>query len=186
MATESDWKLDMRRAYNYAQGRRHWLRLLDCALQPGVQAVSVYRFGRWLKVRNKLLRLAAEPIYFVLSGLIKVLWGIELPRGAKIGAGLYIGHFGGIVVSSGAVLGRNCNLSQGITIGYSGKGVPVIGDNVYFGPGARVFGKISVGNNVKIGANAVVHKDVPDNAVIVLDPGYTILSHDGNPNPNQV
>lgn len=186
MATESDWKLDMRRAYNYGSGSRRWLRLLNCAREPGVQAVSVYRYGRWLKTCNPLLRLVGEPIYFILNGLIKIFWGIELPRGAQIGAGLYIGHFGGIIISSEAVLGRNCNISQGITIGYSGKGVPVIGDNVYFGPGARVFGKISIGDNVKIGANAVIHKDVPDNAVIVLDPGFTIISHAGNPNPNQV
>ena len=59
-------------------------------------------------------------------------------------------------------------------------GVPTIGDNVYLGPGARVFGKISIGNNVKIGANAVVYKDIPDNAIVVLDPGFEIVSYKGN------
>ncbi|HTN65138.1 MAG TPA: serine acetyltransferase, partial [Burkholderiaceae bacterium] len=121
-----------------------------------------------------------------LNGLVKIVWGIELPRGATIGPGLYIGHFGGITISPDAVLGRNCNVSQGITIGYSGRGVPVIGDNVYIAPGARVFGKISVGSNVKIGANAVVHKDVPDNAVVVSGTGFMIISYGGNPNPRQV
>jgi serine O-acetyltransferase len=57
---------------------------------------------------------------------------------------------------------------------------------VYFAPGVRVFGRIRVGNDVKIGANAVVYKDVPDQAVVVLDPGFRIVAMSGNPNPNQV
>ena len=59
-------------------------------------------------------------------------------------------------------------------------GVPTIGDNVYLAPGACVFGKISIGNNVKIGANAVIYKDIPDNAIVVLDPGFKIVSYKGN------
>jgi serine O-acetyltransferase len=104
---------------------------------------------------------------------------------------LYIGHFGGITVSSSAVIGRDCNLSPGNTIGVSGAGAkagaPVIGDNVYIGPGARLFGKITVGSNVKIGANAVIHQDLPDNAIAVLDPGFKIISYAGRParNPDE-
>ncbi len=102
----------------------------------------------------------------------------------RIGPGLYIGHFGGITVSSAAIIGRDCNLSQNITIGVSGagskRGAPTIGDNVYIAPGARLVGKISIGNNVKIGANAVIHKDLPDNAIAVLDPGFKIISYAGN------
>ena len=83
---------------------------------------------------------------------------------------IYIGHFGGIIISGGAVIGRNCNISQGVTIGIAGKGknrgIPIIGEGVYIGAGAKLIGKIHVGNNVAIGANAVVTKDVPDNAVV--------------------
>ena len=57
---------------------------------------------------------------------------------------------------------------------------PTIGDNVYIAPGARLFGKIVIGNNVKVGANAVIHKDLPDNAIAVLDPGFKIISYAGN------
>jgi serine O-acetyltransferase len=78
-------------------------------------------------------------------------------------------------------------MSQGITIGISGsgerRGVPTIGNDVYIAPGARLFGKIAIGNNVKIGANAVIHRDIPDNAVVVLDPGYKIISYKGNVTP---
>ena len=101
-----------------------------------------------------------------------------------IGPGLYIGHFGGIIVSSAAVIGENCNISHGVTIGAAGTrqrgGVPRIGNNVYIGPGAKVFGRITIGNNVKIGANCVVHKDVPENAVVALNPGFEIISFKGN------
>ena len=131
-----------------------------------------------------MLRILFDPIYGILDFFIHVLWGIEIPRSAKIGPGLYIGHYGGITVSSIAVIGRDCNLSQNITIGVSGagqkRGAPTLGDNVYVAPGARLVGKITIGNNVKIGANAVIHKDLPDNAIAVLDPGFKIISYAGN------
>src|SRR6266850_6129103 len=79
-----------------------------------------------------------------------------------------------------AVIGRNFNLSQCATIGTGGSGekmgAPAIGDGVYVAPGARVFGRITIGSNVKIGANAVVYKDIPDNAVVALDPGFRLIS----------
>lgn len=89
-----------------------------------------------------------------------------------------------VTVSSKARIGRNCSLSQSVTIGHGGSGkycgVPVIGDDVYIAPGARIFGAIRIGNNVMIGANAVVCKDVPDDAVVALDPGFRIISYRGN------
>jgi serine O-acetyltransferase len=174
---------DARRTYEYHSGGR-LRRILACAAAPGVQAMAVYRYGQWLKTQPLLLRLAMEPDYALFSRLVQVLWGIELPRDAKIGPGLYIGHFGGITVSSEAVIGANCNISQNITIGLSGKGerrgVPVIGNDVYIAPGARLFGRIRIGDNAVIGANAVVYRDVPGNAVVVLDPGFRIKSMRGN------
>lgn len=109
--------------------------------------------------------------------------GISIPYQTKIGSGFYIGHFGGIVVSSGASIGTNCNLSQGVTIGQinrgPNKGTPHIGDHVYVGPGAKILGRITVGSNVAIGANAVVIKDVPDGAVVVGVPAR-VISHEGS------
>ena len=157
---------------------------MNCLRSPGVHAVIVFRFGQWMDSQSLVSKLLLRPIYFFLNGLVEIMWGIELPRSAKIGPGLYIGHFGGITVAPGVVIGRNCNLSQQVTIGLSGQGdkagVPTIGDNVYLAPGARVSGKISIGNNVKIGANAVIYKDIPDNAIAVLDPGFRIVSNKGN------
>jgi len=176
-------RADIRRTYDYLEGSR-WRKIAGCVSSPGVQTVVVYRFGQWARRQSKLLRCVLDPIYWTCNVLIRIAWGIDLPRAARIGPGLYIGHFGGITISGASIIGRDCNLSQGITIGVSGegtnRGVPTIGDEVYIAPGARLFGKITVGNNVKIGANAVVFKDVPDNAVVVLDPGFRILSYRGN------
>lgn len=174
---------DWMRTYDMLDGSRLH-RLLGCLRSPGVQAVAVYRFGRWLRSRPMVVRLALEPVYIVANGAMQILWGIELPRSAEIGSGLYIGHFGGITVSPGATIGKRCNLSNNITIGLSGQGersgVPTIGNDVYIAPGARVFGRITIGDNVKIGANAVIYKDIPSNAVVVLDPGFRIVSFNGN------
>lgn len=181
--SESPLRADLRRRYAMTSGST-LRRVLTCARAPGVHAVLVLRFGQWSRRRHKLLRILFDPIYAILDFFIQVLWGIEIPRGAKIGPGLYIGHYGGITVSSIAVIGRDCNLSQNITIGVSGagskRGAPTIGDNVYIAPGARLVGKITIGNNVKIGANAVIHKDLPDNAVAVMDPGFKVISYGGN------
>jgi serine O-acetyltransferase len=176
-------RADIRRTYDYQEGSR-WRKIAGCIASPGVQAVVVYRFGQWARLQPKLVRCVLDPLYWTCSTLIRIAWGIDLPRAARIGPGLYIGHFGGITVSRAAIIGRDCNLSHAITIGVAGegaeRGVPTIGDEVYIAPGARIFGKITVGNNVKIGANAVIYKDVPDKAVVVLDPGFRILSYKGN------
>jgi serine O-acetyltransferase len=171
-------KADLGRTYFYARGGR-LSKTLRCARTPGVHAVIVLRFGQWARSMPLLFRLVLDPIYFVLNLMIQIMWGIEIPRATAVGPGLFIGHFGGITISAMAVLGKNCSVSQNVTIGIAGSGeklgVPVIGDDVYIAPGARLFGKITVGNNVKIGANAVIYKDVPDNSVAVLDPGFRIL-----------
>ena len=152
---------------------------------PGIWITSLYRIGRYLHLKagkNLFLRLLTVPyniLYFVLS----VFTGLNIPIEAVIGKGLYIGHWGGVTIHPQAVIGKNLNLSQGVTIGESGRGdergVPVIGDNVYIGPGAKVFGKIVIGNNVAIGANAVVNKSVPDNAVVGGIPAV-ILNYRGS------
>jgi serine O-acetyltransferase len=147
-------------------------RLRLIVYSPGIWITFLFRVGQRLSAAAdrfpplKILSVLYRFQYF-LAGLAV---GIDIPLETRIGAGLYIGHWGGITVGPKTVLGENCNLSQGVTIGEAGReggrGVPVIGDRVYLGPGAKVFGKITVGNDVAIGANAVVGKDVPDSAVV--------------------
>lgn len=81
----------------------------------------------------------------------------------------------GVVMSSDAIIGKNCIISQQVTIGASEGGSPIVGDNVYFAPGAKAFGNIHIENNVRIGANCVVFKDIPDNATVVLEKPRVIV-----------
>lgn len=99
--------------------------------------------------------------------------GINLPWATQVGPGLLIGHAGGIVVNAAVTIGANCNLSHNVTIGVSrgrNAGTPVIGDEVYIGPGAVLIGNIRVGDGAAIGANAVVVKDVPAGHTAVGNP----------------
>ena len=178
------FKEDVLRTYANCQGGK-LDKFIACCRSPGLQATAVYRFGHWLKHAHLAWRCLLSPVYLLLYRRVRIKWGIEIPRSAQIGPGLFIGHAGGIVIASEARIGRNLDLSHQVTIGMSGqgdrRGYPVIGDNVYIAPGAKVFGKIRVGNGVKIGANAVVYTDVPDGAVVALDPGFRILEFTGEP-----
>jgi serine O-acetyltransferase len=182
-ASQFIFKEDFLRVYDLTEGSVI-MRLLRCFRSPGLHAIAIHRFGQWLMKRNLLLRLFLEPVHLILFHRVRSKWGIEISRTAQIGAGFYIGHYGGITISGLARIGRNVNISQLVTIGVSGqgnrRGAPTIGSDVYIAPGAKIIGKIHVGSNVKIGANAVVYQDVPDNAIVVLDPGYKIISFKGN------
>jgi serine O-acetyltransferase len=171
-------RLDLDRTYKLMKGGR-LIKIINCIRSPGVQVMIILRFGQWSMLQPKLVRLFTDPVYFLLNGILKIMWGIEIARVTQIGAGFYIGHFGGITISPQAVIGNNCSISQGVTIGVSGQGdksgAPTIGDNVYIAPGAKVFGKITIGSNVKIGANAVIYQDLPDNVIAVLSPGFQII-----------
>ncbi len=173
-------KQDLMRVHRLGRGGS-LRRILICLKTPGAYAVVILRFGQWLLRRGRVVRILLDPVYWILSLLLQLTWGITLSRRTQVGPGLYISHFGGIMVSPHVVIGRNCSISHGVTLGVSGQGdkqgCPVIGDNVYIATGACVFGKIRVGNNVKIGANAVIHKDVPDDCLAVAAPGFSIRPH---------
>ncbi|MER3482961.1 MAG: serine acetyltransferase [Meiothermus sp.] len=153
----------------------NWLR------QPG------FKFSFWLRTcnflqRRKPTRYTIYPIARLFLDHYTFKFGIYIPYETQVASGLHIGHFGGIVVNENAIIGKNCNLSHGVTLGQTNRGKrqgsPVIGDNVYIGPGAKVIGHVRVGNNVAIGANCVVTSDIPDNAVVVGIPGR-VISYDG-------
>ena len=152
--------------------------------RQGLWALAEYRFSHWARTRVNLplIREVLKLFCHVWHKLIEITAGIDLPHQADIGKGLYIGHFGGIIVNPDVKIGEYCNLSQDITIGIAGRGEnrgsPTIGDRVYIGSGSRLIGAISIGNNVAIGANAVVTKDLPDNAVAVGVPAK-IISYEG-------
>jgi serine O-acetyltransferase len=137
----------------------------------GFWALVVYRFGRWrYGVRPAMMRKCLSALYHLLYKLVQILTGIELPCEVEIGRNFVIDHFGGIVVSGYARFGNDCRIRNGVVVGLARVDdpvAPVIGNNVDIGAGAKLLGRITVGYNVVIGANAVVVRDVPPNSVAV-------------------
>jgi serine O-acetyltransferase len=167
---------------------------IDGKATPGLLVKSVlfdhetFKYNFWL--RTCLFTRHLPFLKFILYPISKLVlrhytykYGISIPYTTQVGSGFYIGHFGDIVVNGMSRIGKNCNISHGVTLGMTNrgqnKGYPEIGDNVYIGPGAKIIGGIKIGNNVAIGANCVVTKDVPDNAVVVGIPGK-IISYNGS------
>lgn len=137
----------------------------------GFWAMVVYRFGRWrYGTRPAVLRKFFSLVYKVLYKFVQIITGIELPCEAKVGRHLVIDHFGGIIISGFATFGDNCRIRDGVVVGLRRVGenyAPTIGNNVDIGSGAKLLGRIRVGDNVLIGANAVVLCDVPNDSIAV-------------------
>jgi len=148
--------------------------------QQGLWALFVYRVNRGIyksRILNPLKRILL--IFGIVSQkLIEITTGISLPYKAHIGHSCYIGHFGGIIINARSVIGENCNISQGVTIGVSGRGesrgVPIIGNNVYIGANAVLAGSITIGDNVIIAANSLVVKSVDSNTTVMGVPAVKV------------
>lgn len=122
-------------------------------------------------------------IWLILLHATKIITGIQIPAGTRIGRGMRILHFGAIVVNPEAIIGKNFNIAQGVLIGFSEgkqKGVPTIGDNVYCGANSIIIGGIKIGNNVLVAPGAFVNFDVPDNCIVIGNPGK-IIQRDSSP-----
>lgn len=142
-----------------------------------------FKYLFWLRLCRfthdaPLLRFLIFPLARFYLWRLHYHLGVTIPWQAQIEPGLYVGHFGGIVVHPRAVIGRNCNISQNVTIGQANRGrnagSPIIGKQVYLGPGAKVVGAVRIGDRAAVGANAVVTRDVPDDAVVVGAPARVI------------
>lgn len=171
-----EFKADLDR-YVLMDEQPWWLLLLT---KQSLWAIAQYRFSRWVHFHVHIpgIRLLLKIICAVWQKLIEIITGSELPNRTEIGKGLYIPHANGIFIHCDVKIGDYCNLHQQVAIGVAGRGekqgCPTLGDRVFIGPGAKIFGAISIGNDVAIGANAVVTKDLPDRAVSVGVPGEII------------
>ena len=131
----------------------------------------------WYRLANRLYRHHVPLLPKIIWKLQYILFNCSVPASCNIGEGTKFGYGGiGVVIYARTVIGKNCTIGQGVTIG--GKSgwyeVPVIGDNVHISAGARVLGPVRIGNNVIIGANAVVGGDVPDNCIVAGIPAKII------------
>ena len=159
-------------------------------LYNGLHAQIYYRVAHWL-YGHKCLFLARW-----VSQRAKRRTGVEIHPAAKIGRRLVIDHGTGIVIGATAEIGDDCLLYQGVTLGGTGaareKRHPTLGNNVMVGCGAKVLGPFKVGDNVKIAANSVVLREVPDNCTVVGIPGHIVrgggekLDHIHTPDPIQL
>lgn len=165
--------------HRYAGDSNLYSFLYHMIFSPGYKYTFWMRTCAYLK-SYRFFRFSIFPIAWLLLSHYEYKYGLAISYKTQVGSGLYIGHVGGIVVNTHAVIGKNCNLSHQVTVGVSRRGsrrgYPVIGDNVYIGPGAKVIGNVHVGNNAAIGANCVVTCDVPDSSVVVGVPGKVISS----------
>lgn len=144
--------------------------------------IQHYNQKKYWKYREYVTRSGGGRLHKVLA-LIKLMYvkkcdafncaslGTDLGRGAIFGSVPILPHgLNGIIISPDATIGKNCRIYHQVTIGNDDRdvlNVPTIGDNVTIYPGAKILGKITIGNNVKIGANAVVVEDIPDNAIVL-------------------
>ena len=146
---------------------------------PGFQSIVIHRFT------HKLWQLKIPLIPRLLSHLNRQVTGIEIHPGAKIGKNLFIDHGMGVVIGETSEIGDNVTIYHAVTLGGSSPSIdserqrhekrhPTIGNDVVIGSGAQIIGPIKVGNNARIAANAVVVKDVPENATMVGIPAKAV------------
>lgn len=149
---------------------KNWLEVVLC--YPGFQALLCYRVAHWL------YRLEIPLIPRLISYWTRFITGIEIHPAAQIGKGVFIDHGIGVVIGETAKVGDYVLLYQGVTLGGTGKENgqrhPTLGKNVIVGAGAKILGNIKIANNVRIGANAVILKDVAPNSTVVGVPGKVV------------
>ncbi len=149
-------------------------------LTQGFWATFQYRIANYFfrKIKIRIIKIIIFIPIVIWQKVIEIITGITIPAAATIGHSLYIGHFGGIVLSSKTVMGYNCNISQGVTVGVSGlgekRGVPVIGNNVYIGANSTIAGKIVIEDDSLIGACSLVTTNVGKNCVFLGVPAVKI------------
>ena len=146
------------------------LEILLC--YPGLHALCLHRLS------HRLWRAGLPLIPRLMSQLGRLVTGVEIHPGARIGQGVFIDHGMGVVIGETAVVGNRCLLYQGVTLGGTGKQSgqrhPVLSENVVVGAGAKVLGGISVGANTRIGAGSVLLRDVDADCTVVGVPGRVI------------
>ena len=147
---------------------------LEFFLYPSLHAIVVHRY-----ISHPLYNMKLKFIARLISQIMRFFTGMEIHPGARIGKGYFCDHAIGVVIGETAIIGKNCVMFHGVSLGGTGKHVgkrhPTIGDNVMIGTQATLLGPMVVGNNVKIGAETVIiNHDVPKNCTVVGAPGKIV------------
>jgi len=179
-------KEDIKVIYDNDPAAKNLAEVILC--YPGLHALIAYRFA------HKLYKWGIPLIPRIISYLTRIITGIEIHPGAKIGRRFFIDHGEGVVIGETTIIGDDVLIYQQVTLGGTGKGKnkrhPTLGDHVIVGAGAKVLGDIKIGNYVRIGAGSVVIDDVPDYSTVVGVPGRvvhrTIVDEQGNLMHNRI
>lgn len=152
--------------------------------KPGFRAVFTHRFGVWrMGIKSKLFRTPLSLLYRMMYRKVRNTYGIELPYTAKLGRRVIFEHQGCIVIHGNCVIGDDSIIRQGVTMGLRHLDKPLeapwLGRRVNIGAGAKLFGNIRVGDDVSIGANAVVLSDIPSGCTAVGVPAKIIRKNKG-------
>lgn len=146
--------------------------LLRGLVIPGFLYIYIFRK---ISYRKKGI---AVTFYKIILKSLSFVFGFQIPPQTKIGYGFYLGHHGHVIVNPDAVIGNNCALSPGVTIGLNvrglRKGCPVLGNKVYVGTNAVLIGNITIGDDVLIAPNSFVNSDIPSHSVVVGNPAKII------------
>lgn len=160
--------------FRYGKGINKSSFIKNFMINYGFKYTYFLRKTKYYKSKNKFLYVANKVILKKLS----VKYGYDINEDTDIGYGLYINHFGGIVINKKCKIGNNVNLTKGVTIGQANRGInkgcPTIGNEVWIGSNAVVVGAVSVGNNVLIAPNAYVNFDVPNDSIVIGNPAKII------------
>lgn len=177
---------DIKVIYDNDPAAKNFLEVILC--YPGLHALIAYRFA------HRLYKWNIPLLPRIISYLTRIITGIEIHPGAKIGRRFFIDHGEGVVIGETTVIGDDVLIYQQVTLGGTGKESdkrhPTLGNNVIVGAGAKVLGNITLGDNVRIGAGSVVIEDVPEHSTVVGVPGRivqrAIADSDGNLMHNRI
>lgn len=163
MATDQLIKSDL---YRYTGGTSFTSFARAMLLIPGFRFSYFFRKGS--SYPTKTIR---RRVFEIICRHYSIKFGFQIPLGTQIGPGMYLGHWGQLVINPSTKIGNNCNIGQGVTIGQTNrgakKGSPKIGDRVWIGANAVLVGNISIDSNVLIAPNSFVNFDVPDNSIVI-------------------
>lgn len=163
-------KEDIKVIYDNDPAATNLLEVVLC--YPGLHALVAYRFA------HRLYKWNISLIPRIISYLTRIVTGIEIHPGAKIGRRFFIDHGEGVVIGATTIIGNDVLIYQQVTLGgtgkESGKRHPTLGNNVIVGAGAKVLGNITIGDFVRIGAGSVVVDDVPEHSTVVGVPGRVV------------
>lgn len=159
----------------YRRLRKYKATCLDFFLYRDLKCIKVYRKANYYYLNNK--KYLFKYWQYKLKKMLNK-FDFNIPATTKIGKGFFIGHNGPIIINKDAIIGNNCNISTGVTIGRENRGEregsPILGDRVWVGTNAVIVGKIKIGNNVLIAPNSFVNFDVPDNSIVVGNPARIV------------